>query len=122
MSGLLLKMVIERLKWWLFVEDFVGWIEGWRRAAGCASCCKAFDLPGGKVDIIFFIIFVAAKVEGDFDFFANAELVDQFDLIFNTLELNVLWVFVSFVGDDEFALIKAAGKGLFLENYFYGSR
>jgi len=117
MSGLL--MVIERLKWWLFVEDFVGWIEGWRSAAGCA---KTFDLPGGKVDIIFFIIFVTSKVKGDFDLFANAELVDQFDLIFNTLELNVLWVFVSFVSDDEFALIKAAGKGLFLENYFYGSR
>lgn len=122
MSGLLLKMVIERLKWWLFVENFIGWIEGWRRAAGGTSCCKAFDLPSCEVDIIFVVILVAAKVESNFDLFANAELVDQFDLIFNTLELNVLWVFVSFVSHNEFALIKAAGKGLFVENYFYGSR
>ena len=116
-------MTLERLERGLFVEDFVGWIEGRRFAAGgCATCCEAFDLPRCEVDIIFAVIFVAAQVESDFDFFANAEIVDQFDLIFNALELNVLWVFVSFVSDDEFALIKAAGKGLFLENYFYGSR
>ena len=42
------KMVIERLKRWLFVENFIGWIESLAAAGAASSTPPAFD-PADEV-------------------------------------------------------------------------
>lgn len=114
-------MGIERLERWLFVKDFVGWIEGRRCAAVASATCKSFNLPSCEVYEVAALPLTTVDVESHFDLIALVNLADELDLILEAFELNVLRVFVGFSCNDEGALVKATAKSLFFKDFFYGS-
>ena len=79
------------------------------------------ELPGHEIDVEALFEFVATDVEGDGDFIADGETVEDGGFVLHAFELNHLRVFAVLNFDHEFTLGEAAGESLDVHEVFEGS-